>query len=52
MLVLGRLPDPRAVIYDERLTDDKFAVFVPSSSADSQIAQKIKSMGAQEIFDR
>ena len=28
MLVMGRIPDPRANIYDERLTDDKFAIFI------------------------
>ena len=52
MLVMGRLPDPRATIYDERLTDDKFAIYVPNISASSQEAQKLNQMGAQEVFDR
>ena len=52
MLVMGRLPDPRADIHDERLTDDKFAIFFPNLSVDSDPVKALKAMGAQDIVDR
>lgn len=50
MLVMGRIPNPKATIYDVRTTDDKFAVFVPGISVESEQARLLKENGAEEIY--
>lgn len=49
MFIMGRFPNPKATIRDERTTDDKFAIFVPGVSEDSNQAQLLKDFGAEEI---
>lgn len=50
MLVMGRLPNPHAKIRDKRLSDDRFAIFVPGVSVDSKQAQLLKQWGAEEVY--
>ncbi|MCB9229478.1 MAG: DUF3341 domain-containing protein [Deltaproteobacteria bacterium] len=50
MLVMGRLPNPKARIYDKRTTDDRFAVFVPGVSVESEQARLLKEKGAEEVY--
>lgn len=50
MLVMGRLPNPYARIRDQRLSDDRFAIFVPGVSVDSKQAQLLKQWGAEEVY--
>ena len=50
MLVMGRLPNPYAKIRDKRLSDDRFAVFIPGVSMDSKQAELLKQWGAEEVF--
>ena len=50
MLVMGRLPNPKAKVFDPRITDDKFAVFVPGASVEGQQSQFLKECGAEEVF--
>jgi hypothetical protein len=52
MLVLGRLPNPNAQIYDARITDDCFAIFVPDVHVDSEQARMLKQWGAQEVLSK
>lgn len=49
MLVMGRLPNPRARIFDNRLTDDRFAIFVPNAKPNGEQAQLLSKLGAEEI---
>jgi molybdopterin-containing oxidoreductase family membrane subunit len=49
MLFMGRLPNPKGKIFDERTTDDKFAIFVPGASVTGPQAQLLKECGAEEI---
>jgi molybdopterin-containing oxidoreductase family membrane subunit len=49
MLVMGRLPNPKQRILDPRFTDDRFGIFVPNASLDSEQARLLKSFGAEEI---
>ena len=50
MLIMGRIPNPRARIFDRRTTDDRFAVFVPGVSVESDQARLLKDRGAEEIY--
>lgn len=50
MLVMGRLPNPYAKIRDKRLSDDRFAIFVPGVSMDSEQARLLKQWGAEEVY--
>lgn len=50
MLVMGRLPNPYAKIYDTRLLDDKFAIFVPGANLGGEQAKLLKDWGATEIL--
>lgn len=50
MLVMGRLPNPKATIRDVRTTDDRFAVFLPGVSVESEQARFMKECGAEEIY--
>ena len=51
MLVMGRLPNPRAKIFDLRLTDDHFAVFIPGADCHGEQASVMKDFGAKEIYE-
>lgn len=50
MIVLGRLPNPKGRVFDPRITDDRFAVFVPGADLDGQQAELLTKFGAEEIF--
>lgn len=50
MLVMGRLPNPHAKIYDNRLTDDHFAIYLPDTEVESEQAKLFKEFGAIEII--
>lgn len=49
MLVMGRLPNPKARVYDVRTTDDHFAIFVPNVDLNSSQAATLKKHGAIEM---
>jgi hypothetical protein len=49
MLILGRIPNPKKVVLDNRFTDDHFGIFVPGASADGEQAKILKDAGAIEI---
>ncbi len=50
MFVMGRFPNPRAKIFDERTTDDKFAIYVPGAEVGGSQSKTLKSLGASEVF--
>ena len=50
MLFMGRLPNPHAKILDTRITDDKFAIFIPDASMDGEQARLMKDCGAEEVY--
>ena len=43
MLVMCKIPNPGQRILDNRLTDDKFGIFVPNVGSDSEQAQFLKT---------
>ncbi len=47
---MGRLPNPYGTIYDRRITDDRFAIFVPEVGVESAQAKLLASLGANEVF--
>ena len=49
MLVMGRLPNPKNRVFDSRLSDDHFAIFIPNMDRDSEVAQVFKTCGACEV---
>ncbi len=49
MLVHCRIPNIRTTVLDPRLSDDKFGIFVPGVSRDSEQARFLKECGAEEI---
>lgn len=49
MLVMGRLPNPKAKVYDTRTTDDHFAIFLPNLDPEGKSAQILKKCGACEV---
>lgn len=49
MLWMGRLPNPGAKIYDNRLTQDCFGIFVPGVDQDSDQAKLLREYGAEDI---
>ena len=51
MLWFGRLANPRAHILDVRLTDDRFAVFVPGAREGGPQATLLKELGAEEVHE-
>jgi hypothetical protein len=50
MLVMGRLPNPYGTVYDPRITDDRFAIFVPAVGVASAQAKLLHQLGAAEVF--
>jgi hypothetical protein len=50
MLIMGRLPNPNVRIRDKRLSDDRFAIFVPGVAIDSEQARMLKQWGAEEVY--
>jgi len=50
MLIMGRLPNPKAKIRDKRVSDDRFAIFVPGIAIDSEQARMLKQWGAEEVY--
>lgn len=52
VLVMCRIPNPKTKILDNRITDDKFGIFVPGASADGPQAKFLKECGATEIHVR
>ncbi len=50
MLVLGRLPNPNAHVRDTRLSDDRFAIFIPGVAVDSKQAEILRQWGAEEVL--
>ena len=49
MLVMGRLPNPKRRVLDNRITDDKFAIFIPGANMSGPQAQLLKELGAEEV---
>lgn len=49
MLFFGRIPNPKRRVLDERITDDKFAIFIPHIDENSSQAQLLKELGAEEV---
>lgn len=49
MLWFGKLANPFAKIRDPRLTDDRFAIFVPGATIDGPQASLLSRMGAEEV---
>jgi len=49
MLWFGGLANPRARIFDPRLTDDHFAIYVPGVLMDSEQSRYLRSLGALEL---
>lgn len=49
MLIMGRIPNPKRRVLDNRLTDDRFGIFVPNVGLDSTQAQLLKEWGAEEV---
>lgn len=49
MLVMGRIPNPKRRVLDNRITDDRFAIFVPGANMSGPQAQLLKELGAEEI---
>lgn len=46
----ARLFRKRAMLYDDRFTDDKFGIFVPCQSADyERLSQELRENGAEEV---
>ena len=50
ILVMGRLPNPYGTVYDRRITDDRFAIFVPDVGVDSEQARQLQKWGAAEVI--
>ncbi len=50
MLVMGRLPNPYGTVYHPRITDDRFAIFVPKVGVESSQAKLLHHLGAAEVF--
>ncbi|MDD9952276.1 MAG: DUF3341 domain-containing protein [Zetaproteobacteria bacterium] len=50
MFVMGRFPNPKDTVLDPRLSDDKFAVYLPGVSPDSEQAKLLKDLGAEEVY--
>lgn len=50
MLFMGRLPNTKARVRHKRLTDDRFAIFVPGAALDGEQAKLLKSWGAEEVL--
>ena len=49
VLVMCRLPNPKATIFDNRLTDDMFGIWVPGATVDGPQSKFLKEAGAVEI---
>lgn len=49
VLVMCRLPNPKATILDKRLTDDMFGIWVPDATVDGPQAKFLKDAGAVEV---
>ena len=49
MLVFCRIPNPKAQLPHDELTDDKFGVFLPSLDADNEVVKKLMTIGKVEI---
>lgn len=49
MLIMGRIPNPKRRVLDERTTDDRFGIFVPGAVVDGPQAKLLKSFGAEEV---
>jgi hypothetical protein len=49
MLIMGRIPNPKATILDRRFTSDHFGVYVPNVNIDSTQAELLKKHGAIEL---
>lgn len=50
MFVMGRFPNPKATILDPRLTDDRFAIYVPGATLQGTQAKLLKDFGAEDIY--
>ncbi len=49
MLVFCRIPNPKAQLLHDELTDDKFGVFLPCLSPDSDVVKKLMEIGKVEL---
>jgi len=49
MLIMGRIPNPKVTILDPRFTNDRFGIYVPNASLNSEQAQFLKTLGAEEV---
>ncbi len=50
MLVMGRMPNPNVRIRHVRITDDRFAIYVPGASLGGEQARLMKECGADEVI--
>ncbi len=50
MFVMGRFPNPEDTIFDERTSDDKFAIYVPGAQTGGSQSKALKDFGAVEVF--
>ena len=49
MIIMGRLPNPREKILDDRITDDHFAIYLPGATMESKSVDLLKENGACDI---
>lgn len=49
ILIMGKVPNPFARVFDKRTTDDKFALFVPLADVNGPQAKHLQGLGAEEI---
>lgn len=49
MLVFCKLPNPKLKVLDKRLTDDRFAIYVPKVSTQSEEVKLLQQLGGEEV---
>lgn len=49
MLVMGRIPNPKAKVFDNKLSDDHFAIFLPNHNMDNDSVKMLRDIGACEV---
>lgn len=49
MLVMGRIPNPKRRVLDTRITDDRFAIYLPGARADGPQGLFLRECGAEEV---
>tara|TARA_B100000524_G_C23620017_1_gene359329 strand:- start:296 stop:838 length:543 start_codon:yes stop_codon:yes gene_type:complete len=51
MLIMGRIPNPHAHIFHDKLTDDTFGIFVPGVNKESRQAKLLQEHGAIDLIE-